>query len=322
MISSASCLRLILVAGFFITTQCTWKSSTPENQIVVKVDSAELTSREFAQQLAQQLSRHDALSAKDPKNIKRVKDSLVNDFILTQALGRWAKSQGLEVSNQTLEAECQKIRMGFPDDLSFREELSKQNLSLNEWQIKVHKRLLETLAMENLAKKVPQATELEVQKYYEQNKSRYSRKDRIYISQIVLAENADADHIQAALRKGQTFEKLAKEFSVAPEAKMGGVIGWVERGTLEVFDKGFDLPLGKPSDIIQSPYGFHILLVTKKQPAGTLPLSEVNDAIKRELKAQKDQAYFAGWIEQQTRSLHVFKNQSLIDAMVVETRKD
>lgn len=315
-------LQRLIVVGFLTLSACTWKQASQPQQPVVKVGAAELSAKEFANQLAHRLSKYDALTAKDPKNVSRVKEALIDDFILSSILQQWAQANKIQVNKAALEDEYKKIRMGFPDDLVFREELSKQGISVHEWQKSVERRLLEQAAMENIQRKTGEPTEVEIGKYYESNKQKYNQKERVFIQQIVLAENSDADQIQAALKKNQSFESLAKQFSITPEAKTGGTVGWVERGTLDIFDKAFELPVGSPSETLQSPYGFHILLVTKKMPAGLLPLANVHDAIKRELKGKMEQAYFSTWLENQIRSLHVFKNQQLIDSMAVETRKD
>lgn len=316
-------LRTLSTVGFLILGACHWNQASLQQQVVVKVDSLELNSKQFADDLAHRLSKYDALTAKDPKNILLVKDGVINDFILSSILTKWAKDHNLQIKKDALEEELKKVRQGFPDDLSFREELSKQGLSFREWQQSVERRLIEKAAIDHIQSKVAQPSEEEITKHYQVSAKRYGQKERVFLHQIVLASNADADQIQAALnKKSQSFASLAKEFSIAPEGKQGGEVGWVEKGMLDVFDQAFDLPLGRPSEPIQSPYGFHILLVTKKAPSGQIPLSSVHDAIKRELKGKKDQAYFSTWLEDQVRSLHVYKNQQLIDSMVVETRKE
>ncbi len=322
MTSNSFSQRFILIAGLLILKSCTWREAAVQQQIVVKVDSQELNSKQFADELAHRLSKYDALTAKDPKNVRRVKDSIVNDFIMSSILRVWAQRQNIQISKEVIEAETKMIRGGFPDDFSFREELSRQGLSVNQWQQSVESRLLEKAAFESIQKKVPDPSEEDIKKDYETNKQKYKQQEKIYLQQIVLSENSDADQIQTALKQKKSFESLAKQFSVTPEGKKGGVVGWVEKGMLEVFDKAFLLPIGKPSETIQSPYGFHIMIVLKKAPAGIAPLTTVHDAIKRELKAKKDQAYFSSWLDQQIRSLHVFKDQQFIDKMVVETRKE
>jgi len=302
---------------------CSWNEPSVSNKIVLRVDSQEMSSKQFADELAHRLSKYDALTAKDSKMVTHTKEAIVNDFVMSSVLESWAKKNNLQVSKEALDAEIKSIRSGFPDDFSFREELSRQGLSVNQWQKTVESRLLEKAAFEHLQKlKVTEPTEDSIKKFYEANKKKYKSQDKIYLQQIVLADKADADKMMAAIKAGKSIESLAKQFSIAPEGKNGGVVGWIERGTLEVFDKAFSLPIGVPSDIIQSPYGFHILIVQKKLPAGVAPLSAVHDSIKRELASQNDQIHFKTWLSEQVRSLHVFKDQQLIDTMSVETRKE
>lgn len=314
--------KTLLVGGALMLGSCTWNESSLQHKIVVKVDSQEMTSKQFADELAHRLSKYDALTAKDPKTVARTKDTILNDFIMSSVLKAWAKKNNLQVNKEQLEAETKSIRSGFPDEFSFREELSRQGLSIHQWQKTVENRLIEKAAFEALQKEVPPPTEDSIKKYYETNKQKYKSLDKIYLQQIVLSEKSDADKIALSLKNGKSFESLAKQFSIAPEAKSGGVVGWVERGTLEVFDKAFTLNIGAPSEVIQSPYGFHIMLVQKKTPGGITPLTTVRDSIKRELASQNDQVHFTTWLSQQVRSLHVFKDQKLIDSMSVETRKE
>lgn len=301
---------------------CSWKENSLQQQTVIKVESQKMNSKQFADELAHRLTKYDALTAKDPKVVKRTKDSIANDFTLSAILQNWALKNNIQISKDRLDSEIKKIRTAFPDDFSFREELSKQGLSVNQWQKTIETHLLERAVLEKLQKEIADPSEEDIKKYYDSNKLKYKQQDRVYLQQIVLSEKADAVKILQSLKSGKSFESLAKQFSITPESRAGGVIGWIERGTLEVFDRAFSLPLGAPSEIIQSPYGFHILLVLKKSPPGLSPLSSVHDSIKRELKSQVEQSHFKKWLEQQVRSAHVFKNQQLIDKMVVETRKD
>jgi peptidyl-prolyl cis-trans isomerase C len=319
-------LRLLVismaVAGFVVLTACTGRETVVQQQTIAKVGPHELTSKQFADDLAHRLSKYDALSAKDPKNVRRTKDAVLNDFIMASILQIWAKQQNMQVSKESIETEIKSIRSGFPDDFSFREELSKQGLSIDQWQKSVELRLLERTVLERLHQKVTDPSEPEIARYYQNNLNRYKHQEKIFLQQIVVAEKSDADQIQAALKAKKSLEGLAKQFSITPEGKNGGNVGWVEKGTLEIFDKAFALPIGKTSETVQSPYGFHVMVVLKKAPAGVIPFPMVHDSIKHELKAKKDQAYFSAWLDQQIRSVHVFKDQQFIESMSVETRND
>lgn len=52
---------------------------------------------------------------------------------------------------------------------------------------------------------------------------------------------------------------LAIKFSITPEGKQGGDLGWVEKGVMEGFDSAFSMKkVGQRSAVVKSPYGYQI----------------------------------------------------------------
>ena len=71
------------------------------------------------------------------------------------------------------------------------------------------------------------------------------------------------DSIYNALKQGADFAELAKKVSQDPgSAQQGGLLPFVQRGQLvkEFEDAAFALKDGEMSGIVQSPYGYHIIL--------------------------------------------------------------
>ena len=71
------------------------------------------------------------------------------------------------------------------------------------------------------------------------------------------------DSIYNALKQGADFAELAKKVSQDPgSARQGGLLPFVQRGQLvkEFEDVAFSLKDGELSGIVQSPYGYHIIL--------------------------------------------------------------
>ena len=70
------------------------------------------------------------------------------------------------------------------------------------------------------------------------------------------------------LRAGEAFEPLARQYSAdSASAGQGGDLGFFERGQMVVaFDSAaFSLDPGQLSDLVVTPYGFHILRVDEKE---------------------------------------------------------
>ena len=126
--------------------------------------------------------------------------------------------------------------------------------------------------------------------------------------------------IYKQLRSGKKIKDLAKRFSVAPEASLGGDLGWIERGTHEMFDTAFRLGVGGRSRVIKSPFGYHIFQVTGRRSAKKLRLSEVRERIVNTLMAQREQEAYSKWLEAEILAAKVYKNEALIRDIKVFTR--
>ena len=77
-----------------------------------------------------------------------------------------------------------------------------------------------------------------------------------------------ADSVYKALKEGADFTELAKKVSQDPgSARMGGELPFVQRGQLvkEFEDAAFALQPGEMSEIVQSPYGYHIILMKERK---------------------------------------------------------
>lgn len=314
-------------SGFFIfcllfftfNTSCFWTSQRLGNKIVVQVNEQKLDLKTFSESLARQLKNFDSLTAKEPENLRRLKNDIVRRFILESLIGDFAKVEKIVVSDKELNEEVNKIRSSYPDDVSFRRILAQENLSFNQWQDNLKKSMLEKKVFKVLTSNQAEPNETEIKKYYEDNKKKFKTNEKIYLRQIIVDELSKAESIKLEL-KNKDFIQVANKASVSPEGKNGGLVGWIEKGTVDIFDKAFDLKIGQVSQVLESSYGFHIFKVERKAPAGFSTLEEVKNIIKHQLSANKEQAIFSAWLDKQIRASRVLKDTALIDSVNVETK--
>lgn len=76
------------------------------------------------------------------------------------------------------------------------------------------------------------------------------------------------DSILAMAKSGEDFAELAEKYSGDPSTKAkGGDLGFVSRRRLiqPLDEPAFNLKVGEISDVVKSPYGYHILKVTDKK---------------------------------------------------------
>lgn len=311
--------RCLLAIAIISSIQCTSSTPSVSNKPVLKVNENIMSAKEFSNKLAMRLRELDSLAAKDPNVNTRVKDEIVNSFIVRSLMIDWALKNKISVSDSETEAETTRIRALYPDDLAFRRILAEESTSFADWQSNLKLNLLEKKVSMEINKNVVAPTDEEVRVYYVENKESFRKKERVYMHQIVLKDQIRAEYIKAELKK-EAFDALAKKYSIAPEAVSGGVVGWIEKDTVDFFAPVFKWALNHVGDIITSPFGVHVIKITKKEPERIPTLEEEKAKIKRRIIELKEKSAYVSWIDKELRSSSVFKDTELISSLKIETR--
>ncbi|RPJ84000.1 MAG: hypothetical protein EHM18_12670, partial [Acidobacteria bacterium] len=106
-----------------------------------------------------------------------------------------------------------------------------------------------------------------------------------------------AEAILARIKAGEDFAKVAKEVSEDPgSAEKGGDLGFFGHGQMvpEFEQPAFALKPGQTSELVKSPYGFHIIRVVDKattQPESQRPMVEFELRQAEANRKARDQAY-------------------------------
>jgi peptidyl-prolyl cis-trans isomerase C len=148
-----------------------------------------------------------------------------------------------------------------------------------------------------LKKKVEQEAKVsdeDIKKFYDENKEKFKGGEQVRASHILVKTEQEAQDVLAQLKKGASFEEMAKKYSKDSTAAKGGDLGWFPKGAMvPEFDKvAFSLKDGEMSGIVKTNFGFHIIKVTGKRPAGIRSLDEVKEQIKATLLPTKQQEIF------------------------------
>ncbi|HEV7572545.1 MAG TPA: peptidylprolyl isomerase [Thermoanaerobaculia bacterium] len=85
------------------------------------------------------------------------------------------------------------------------------------------------------------------------------------------------------------FEEAAKKYSEDGSAASGGDLGWMSKGQLDpAFEAAaWGLKPGVISGIVHTKFGYHLILVEGKEPAGTEPFDAVKNGVREYLMTQK-----------------------------------
>jgi len=108
-------------------------------------------------------------------------------------------------------------------------------------------------------------------------------------SHILVETQEEAVRIMAALKEGAKFDELAKALSLDPgSAQVGGLLGWFPKGMMvkPFEDAVVAATVGEVTGPIQSPFGWHLIMVNETRMRAAPPLEDVREEIEKEVRSQ------------------------------------
>jgi len=135
----------------------------------------------------------------------------------------------------------------------------------------------------------------DVEAYFKAHPEEFSEKEKVRASHILVKTEAEAKDLineVKGLRDGalsSKFAELAKSKSTGPSGPKGGDLGFFAKGQMvpAFNDAAFSMKKGTVSKTpVKSQFGYHVILVTDKQNAKDLPLTEVKGFIKQKLQVE------------------------------------
>jgi parvulin-like peptidyl-prolyl isomerase len=156
-----------------------------------------------------------------------------------------------------------------------------------------------------------QVSEEEMRLYFDQNKQEFADQARVVIRQVLLASENDAKRVRSKLNSAN-FASLVKEYSIAPEASSGGIIGPFAKGEMpSLFDIAFEMNVGEIQGIIKSPYGFHIIMLEKKLPRTSPVFENAKSRIFSAVMKKKKEEEYTKWVEIALNSIPIKSSRGL-----------
>ncbi|HTD08869.1 MAG TPA: peptidyl-prolyl cis-trans isomerase [Solirubrobacteraceae bacterium] len=225
---------------------------------------------------------------------KSLQSEVLGFLISSQWVLGEASSLGIKLSDAEVKKEFAKIKaQEFPKPSEFEKFLSTSGQTVSDLLLRVKLNLLSQKIEKKIIKEKSKVSEAQVQKYYNENKSKYGTPEKRNVQIILTKTEAVAKSAKKEVESGKSFASVAKSVSIDPTSKAnGGLLKEVVKGEEEqaldtaIFAAAKNV-LGGP---VKTPFGYYVYEVLSTTPGTQQPLSKVKATVKQQLISTGEQS--------------------------------
>jgi foldase protein PrsA len=225
---------------------------------------------------------------------KSLQSEVLSFLISSQWVLGEASSLGIELSDAEVKKEFAKIKsQEYPKASEFEKFLSTSGQTVSDLLLRVKLNLPSQKIEKQIIKEKSTVSEAQVQKYYNENKSKYGTPEKRNVQVILTKTEAAAAKAKKEIESGKSFSSVAKSVSIDPSAKAaGGVLKEVTKGeevqelSAAIFSAAKNV-LGGP---VKTPFGYYVYEVLGLIPGTQQPLSKVKATVKQQLISTGEQS--------------------------------
>ncbi|WP_407568722.1 peptidylprolyl isomerase [Deinococcus altitudinis] len=218
---------------------------------------------------------------------------LLEQFARQQAVLQLARAAGLKPDAAAIDKDYADAKTGFTTDAEFQDALTASGYTdAATFRASLEDGAVYSAYLDSIKTKFKFGDAV-VASFYQLNKATFNQDAQACVKHILVPTQAEAQDIVKKLGSGGVFADLAKASSKDPgSAAQGGDLGCLAAGdTVAAFDKAaFTGPLNTPQ-VVQTEFGWHVLVVTKRNAAGVQPLADVQAKIRDQLAGEAAQKY-------------------------------
>jgi peptidyl-prolyl cis-trans isomerase C len=291
-----SFILLILIVLFFFLWGCDlWEAGLPEH-IIAQVNGEQIPMEEFDREF-KELILEPGREAKGT-DLGNLRQAYLDQVIERKILVQEGRRLGIKISPEELNQAISEIKMDYSGE-GFGETLGLKGMTLEEWKVRLEEKLLAEKVIRGASHSKDKIDEKEALQYYEDHRSSFQVGQKVRVRQIVVADGEEAIQILKRLKKGESFEKVAMRKSLGPEKVQGGDLGYFSQGEKPTeFDYVFNMEVGAISEVIKSPYGYHIFKLEEKTEPRQIPFEEAKLGILQKLGQKKGEKRYEKWFKE------------------------
>jgi peptidyl-prolyl cis-trans isomerase C len=296
---AVTAILIVLSAVALYIPSAEAKETVPE-KIVVTVNGTNITQSEIDADIEQKLAG--APAQMPPEQLAQIREQMqekaVDNFITRTVLAQECEKEKITVTPLEVDGALAEMSKNLPKGMTLEDALKAGGLTRDSLEKDISFGLRVNKLIEANVQLPPPPSEADLKAFYEQNKQSFEVQESVQARHILVKSSRDddpetraekkahAEALRTQLVKGADFAKTATENSDCPSKSRGGELGSFERGRMakEFEDAAFSQKAGEIGPVVETKFGYHIILVEKHNPAGNKTFEEGRDQIRQHLE--------------------------------------
>jgi peptidyl-prolyl cis-trans isomerase C len=244
--------------------------------------------------------------------LPQLQQNIIDQMVAEELLYQEGTRSGIEASSESVDQQLEQIKGQFQTEEQYSQALEQNGTSEEELREDIERSLVVQQTVQAVTSDLGEVSEEDVETFYTENPQFFESGEQVAARHILISiegleseqEMAEAKERAEAIRQelidGADFATLAQERSEGPSGPRGGDLGTFGRGQMVgPFDEAaFALEEGTISEVVETQFGYHVIQVTEKIDAGSVPIEDVSEDIRQYLQQERQatalEAHVAG----------------------------
>ncbi len=250
----------------------------------------------------------------------KLREDVLNQLISQKLTDQESRRAGIVVSEKEVDNAVNRIKEeNFYSDKELKAALGKEGLSIEDYRNRMREQIVRSRLVSMEVKSKVVITRDEIKAYYESHQEEYQGGKKYRLRNIVLKIPSPDDQegkakigkkmemILAKLKKGEPFDKTARQYSEAPSAAEGGNLGEIDHDVLapQLQETFKDMKSGQLTPVLDTDQGYQIFLIEEVIEGAGKSLEEASPEIEDKLFQEIVNKKFQSWLEDLRKRSHI-----------------
>ena len=246
----------------------------------------------------------DAAAAKTQcrQEYDQLKQQVMQFLITSDWIEQEAEERDIKADDATVKKQFeQQKKQSFPDEKGYQEFLKTSGQTEADIVYRIKLDYLSNEVRKKVVGGKGNVTDADVKAYYDKNKQKFAQPERRDLAVVLTKSKSKAEQAKDALESGDSFSKVAKQFSIDEASKaQGGKLPGVGKGQLEkeLDEAVFEADENQLKGPIKTQFGYELFEVTKITEPSQQTFDQSKETIKATLKSEREQKALDGFVKE------------------------